>query len=52
MEPEKCDDLEWFDFNDLPKNTIPYVRQAIECFRNRITYSEYGFSKKQQKTLR
>ena len=46
MEPDKCDDLKWFDFNGLPRNTIPYVRQAIECFRNRIAYSEYGFSKK------
>ena len=47
MEPNKCDDLRWFDLGNLPSNTIPYVRQAIECFRNRIAYSEYGFSKKQ-----
>ena len=47
MEPNKCDDLRWFDFGNLPNNTIPYVRQAIECFRNGIAYSEYGFSKNQ-----
>jgi 8-oxo-dGTP diphosphatase len=44
MEPEKCDHLRWFDFRRLPSNTILYVRQAIECFRRGITYSEYGFS--------
>jgi len=44
MEPDRCDDLRWFNLNRLPRNTIPYVRQAIKCVRNRIFYSEYGFS--------
>ena len=40
MEPDRCDDLSWFESNDLPKNIIPYIRQAIDSFLNNIIYSE------------
>ena len=43
MEPNKCDDLQWFELDKIPNNTISYIKQAINCFRNSITYSEYGF---------
>ena len=43
MEPDKCNDLQWFELDNLPDNTIPYVRQAISCFRKNVKYSEYGF---------
>ena len=42
-EPEKCDDLSWFPVDDIPKNTIPYIRQALECVQKGINYSEYGW---------
>jgi len=43
MEPNKCDDMRWFEINKLPENTIPYIRQAIECFVNKVFYSEHGW---------
>lgn len=42
-EPEKCDDLRCFSLANLPKNTIPYIRHAIECYRKKISYSEFGW---------
>ncbi|MBU0722751.1 NUDIX domain-containing protein [Patescibacteria group bacterium] len=42
-EPHKCDDLSWFDLDNLPKNIIPYIRQALEGIKNRIYYSEHGW---------
>jgi 8-oxo-dGTP diphosphatase len=41
MEPEKCDDLGWFPLDDLPDNTIPYIKQALESHRGGIYYSEF-----------
>ena len=43
MEPHKCDDIRWFDIDKLPENIIPYVKQAIGCFKNKIFYSENGW---------
>jgi 8-oxo-dGTP diphosphatase len=43
MEPDKCDDVRWFELDRLPENTIPYVGQAIACFKKNTKYSEFGF---------
>lgn len=43
MEPERCDDLSWFEIGNLPKNTIDYVKEAIGCYESNITYMEFGF---------
>jgi len=39
-EPDKCDDLRWFPADQLPANTIPYIKQAIEMTLNQEPYSE------------
>ena len=43
VEPHKSDDVAWFPLNKLPKNTIPYIRAAIENYRKHILYSEFGW---------
>ena len=43
MEPEKCDDLRWVDLNELPTNTVPYVRKAIRNYLDRVSYDEFGW---------
>jgi 8-oxo-dGTP diphosphatase len=43
VETDKCDELRWTDVNDLPMNTIPYVRQAIQNHLNRVKFDEFGW---------
>lgn len=42
-EPDKCDELCWKNVNDLPVNTIPYVRRAINNHLNQIRFDEHGW---------
>ena len=42
-EPDKCDEFCWLDVNDLPMNTIPYVRRAIQNHLNRVKFDEFGW---------
>lgn len=43
-EPDKCDDLSWFDIDNLPSNTIPYISNVLENFKQDIFYSEFGWN--------
>lgn len=40
-EPEKCDDLSWFDINNLPDNMLPFIRRVLTDIVAGISYSEY-----------
>lgn len=42
-EPEKCDDIRWVQVDDLPSNTIPYIRQALKNYREGIKFDEFGW---------
>ena len=43
MEPHKCDDLRWFETNNLPDNIIPYIKQVIDSVSKNMPYSEFGY---------
>ncbi len=45
MEPGKCDHIAWFSVSELPANTIPYVKRALENYRQGIYFEEYGWEK-------
>ena len=40
-EPEKCDDLSWFDVSNLLHQMLPFIQLVIEDIENGINYSEY-----------
>jgi mutator protein MutT len=41
-EPNKCDDLAWFDIENLPDNTLDYVKLVLKNYKQGVTYSEFG----------
>ena len=43
QEPEKCDDMSWFSLDNLPENLLPYIREALNNYQNKIAFSETGW---------
>jgi len=43
MEQDKCDEMSWFLPNEIPENTIGYVKAAIQKFGSNKKFSEYGW---------
>ncbi len=42
-EPGKCSELLWVPLADLPQDTIPYVRAALENYRRGVWFEEFGW---------
>ena len=51
MEPDKCEDLNWFSWDNLPQNTVFHVGQAFKCIRRGICYDEIAIDKLKEKGL-
>jgi 8-oxo-dGTP diphosphatase len=43
LEPGKCDELRWCDLSNLPDNTLPEVKFALENINKHVHYSELGW---------
>ena len=39
----KADAVEWFDINNLPKDTAPHARNVVKCFLGKRPFSRFGF---------
>ena len=43
-ETDKCDEVKWFKLNNLPKNILPFVHDAIQAYNSGLYFSEVGWS--------
>lgn len=43
-EPEKCAALDFFSINNLPSNTIDYIKDALQAISENEFYSEVGWT--------
>jgi ADP-ribose pyrophosphatase YjhB (NUDIX family) len=42
-EPNKCDEVKWFSIDNLPENTVPFVRDVITFYKSGCRFSEVGW---------
>lgn len=47
-EPEKCDEIGWFDIESLPENTIPIVRFGMDEMLKGVKYSSFGWKEEEK----
>jgi 8-oxo-dGTP pyrophosphatase MutT (NUDIX family) len=43
MEPDKCDDLQWFDLDNLPENLTPSTKDGLKAYVDKARFIEAGF---------
>ena len=39
-EPDKCEKIEWIDFENLPENIVPSIKIELDNIKNRVYYSK------------
>ena len=42
-EPDKCEEIGWFDIDHLPENMAQIERRIINDYKNNIVLDEYGW---------
>ncbi len=48
-EPEKNEEIKWFDIHHLPENLVDDRKEAIYNYIHKIPYSEFGWDEEKQK---
>jgi len=43
-EPDRCDQLAWFDLDEIPENVVPYVGRALDNYRRGNWFDSFGWS--------
>lgn len=43
QEPDRCDDIGWYAYDMLPLNTIPYVKKALDNYKQGVWFDEFGW---------
>lgn len=44
-EPDRCEEISWYDIDKLPENIVPHLKMEIDNFKNNKIYDEKGFKK-------
>lgn len=44
MEPNKCDDLNWYKLEENDASMVPYVKSALVNVSEDVPYSEFGWN--------
>jgi 8-oxo-dGTP diphosphatase len=42
-EPDKCSEVNFYPCNNLPENTVPFIRHALEATFKKQFFSEFGW---------
>lgn len=40
IEAEKCEEMKWFPIDNIPSNTVPFLKQVIEHYKAGTVFSE------------